>query len=61
VPRLAERREVGEVLGLDPVERRLVVLRGVRRTPQHDELERLEIHGASVPSEHGLRLEPEPV
>ena len=32
------------MLGLDAIERRLVVLGRVGRSPQDDELERLEIH-----------------
>jgi hypothetical protein len=44
VARLAQRGEVGQMLGLDAIDRRLVVLGRVDRPPQDDQLERLEIH-----------------
>ena len=41
------------MLRLDPVERLLVVGRGIRRTAEHDKLERLETHGRSLPRADG--------
>jgi hypothetical protein len=37
---------IGEVLGLDPLERRLVVVGRILRTAEHDKLECFEVHGA---------------